>query len=170
MKEYVVNFVSAILLLSLVSGCSKQHEKNKAALKKAAFSFDGLQTNIDICAELTPTLCAIPEIEAKLIDIPSMIGSTVINGQLDGEHNEDNDTLMLAWASAYDQETLTLFYIQEMEQLGWQKLAKVKGFETTLLFQKPKKFCVISIRAIVNKSKGNYNSIAHITVSNKEKY
>lgn len=76
--------------------------------------------------------------------------------------------MMLAWVCQYDQEMVTNFYNFEMENVGWKRIACIKGYENTLVFQKPKKICVISIRALSSKHKNNYVSLVHMCMSNKE--
>ncbi len=42
--------------------------------------------------------------------------------------------------------TISQWYIEHMEQLGWHCRWSIEGFERTYLFEKPTKHCVISIR------------------------
>jgi hypothetical protein len=155
-----------LLIIALIPGCfPKQKTSSKAALpqKQAAFSFDGLETNIDIAASMADK--PNPELEAKLHDIPTMVGSHLLvfeNQQL------PENQMVLAWASQFDQEMVTNFYNFEMENAGWKRVANIKGFENTLVFQKPKKICIISLRTLSTKYKNQYASLVHMCMSNKE--
>lgn len=173
MREYIGN-VLCILAIALIPGCfSKQNKVSKAAVpqKQAAFSFDSLETNIDIAAGMADQNSYDPEIEAKLHDIPTMVGSVPVEFEktIHPEPVEglNEGQIMLAFVCQYDQEMVANFYNFEMENAGWKRLACIRGFENTLVFQKPKKLCIISIRSL-SKSKNNYSTVVHICTSNKE--
>lgn len=180
MREYVSNLLSLLAIIALMPGCfQKQNKISKAALpqKQAAFSFDSLETNIDIAASMADQSSYNPEIEAKLHDIPSMVGSIPLEMENIPTHPECSRSeciegpegqIMLAFVSQYDQEMVANFYNFEMERSGWQRIARIRGYENTLVFQKPKRICIISIRAISSKHKNNYCSLVHLCVGNKE--
>jgi hypothetical protein len=177
MREYIGNVLSVLVIISMIPGCfSKQNKISKAALpqKQAAFSFDGLETNIDCAAGMADQTAYNPEIQAKLYDIPTMVGSVSI--ELEKTIHPDlveglleEGQIMLGFLCQYDQEMVANFYNFEMENVGWQRIACIKGFETILVFQKPKKICIISIRSLSSKHKNNYACLVHICTSNKEK-
>lgn len=153
----------------MIPGCfSKQNKIPKAALpqKQAAFSFEKIQTSIDVAAGAADQLAFDPILEAKLQDIPTMVGSVPVES---GPSMLPQGQLMQAWVSPYDQKLVTDFYVAEMENGGWQKLATIKGFETVLVFQKPKRICVISIRVLSGTHKNPYTCLIHISMSSKEK-
>ncbi len=133
--------------LLLIPACVPQKTvKSKAAFeKKAAFSLQEIQTNIDV----TQTQSGNLEIEAKLIDVPLMMGSTLLE---DRSSISPDNQMALTWACQYDQTLIHDFYLQEMESLGWQRLMDLQSAETMLVFQKPKKMCVISLRPVQNKN------------------
>jgi hypothetical protein len=166
-REYF-SVIFGLLIIALIPGCGpKQNSSSKAAppKKQAAFSFDSLETNIDIAAGAADRTLCNPEIEAKLQDIPTMVGSIPIelyNAQLPERQ------MMLAWACQYDQEMVTNFYNFEMENAGWKRIACIKGYENTLVFQKPKRICIISIRTLSSKLKNQYAALVHMCVCNKE--
>ena len=76
--------------------------------------------------------------------------------------------IMLGFVCQYDQEMVANFYNFEMENVGWKRVACIKAFESTLVFQKPKKICIISIRSLSSKYKNNYSCLVHICTSNKD--
>lgn len=171
MREYRSNILIVLLCIATIPGCfSKQNKvtSSKAAVhqKQAAFSFDNLETNIDIAADMADQITCNPEIEAKLYDIPTMVGSIPV--EFDTQRIVSEGQAMLAFVSQYDQDMVTNFYHFEMENAGWKRIASIKGFENTLLFQKPKKVCIISIRTLSGKHKYQYPCLVHVSVSGKE--
>ena len=170
MREYMRIALSMLAIIGMIPGCAKQsEEKNKAVLpqKQAAFSFDSLETNIDLEAASADYNEYQIEVEAKLYDIPTMVGSVPLD--LPTHITLPEGQMMLAIASSYDQEMITNFYNFEMERQGWQRISCIKGFESTLVFQRPKKVCVISVRALSARTKNNYKCLVHICTSLKEK-
>jgi len=162
--------LSMLAIICMIPGCAKQsEEKNKAVLphKQAAFSFDSLETNIDIAAHTADYNDYNSETEATLHDIPTMIGSVPV--ELPADMAVPEGQMMVVFASSYDQEMITNFYNAEMECQGWQRIACVKGFESTLVFQRPKKVCIISVRALSARNRRNYKCLVHICTSVKEK-
>ncbi len=192
MREYISNVLSVLAIVAMIPGCfSKQNKISKAALpqKQAAFSFDSLETNIDIAAGMADQSNYNHEIEAKLLDIPTMVGSVPVEFDKASAHSADAKAMadmgedskrefilssvegsrtMQAFVCQYDQEMVSNFYHFEMENNGWKRIACVKGYETTLVFQKPKRLCIISVRSLSRKSKNNYSTVVHICTSNKE--
>jgi len=145
-------------------GCFVQSKKNKAALKKkAAFSFDPLATHIDVSN--IESYAATQEVEAKLFDIPTMIGSLTFE-----PYNQDLEPgkSMIVSLSLYDRDMLADFYLKEMVRSGWLLINNIHGFEWLLLFQKPHKLCVINMRSCDVKTKNQYHTLVHITVCNTE--
>jgi hypothetical protein len=148
----------------LLPGCSLHTNKNKAALqKKAAFSFDPLATQIDVST--IEAYATMQEVEAKLFDIPTMIGSLTFepNNQplVPGES-------MIASLCTYDRDVIADFYLKEMVRLGWLPISTIHGFEWVLLFQKPQKLCIINLRSCSVQAKNGYQTLIHITICNTE--
>jgi len=170
MREYMRTALSMLAIIAMIPGCAKQsEEKNKAVLpqKQAAFSFDSLETNIDLEAASAHYSEYNPEIEAKLHDVPTMVGSIPVEIPANSAVLEGQ--MVVALASHYDQEMITNFYNFEMERQGWQRISCIKGFESTLVFQRPKKICIISVRALSARTRNNYKCLVHICTSLKEK-
>lgn len=141
-------------IISLIPSCARQpSETKKAASKKAAFSFAKVSTNIDI-ASIDDF-----EFKAKLDDIPTFVGSEII--AIDDK--VENSQLSFSVACNAELKSISDFYMQEMESCGWQKVALLEGQEITLLFQKPKKFCIIEL--VNANSKNQTDAIAHIKVT-----
>lgn len=80
--------------------------------------------------------------EAHLTDIPLPV--QVVPRILSGSHA---DSTGLTFVSAFQLTDLVRFYQFEMERLGWKELHifSVES-EVLLVFEKPQKFCTVSIR------------------------
>ncbi len=128
--------ISMIALISLPSCMQPRYQKKKAALPKAAFSFTPIETNIDVSFQ-EDTL------RAQLDDIPTFVGSSFIF--IDDKVSENN--LLFALSCKAEERMVKDFYLSEMENLGWQKIAQLDATDTTFIFQKPKKICVITIQS-----------------------
>lgn len=84
--------------------------------------------------------------EAKLSDVPILIDAEPIETCY-GSAPPKNNTIILGYRSTMALEDIRMFYMQEMDHWGWKNVAMFDGFETLLNFQKPNKFCSISIRS-----------------------
>ncbi len=145
MREYVRKALGLGIIIAIIPGCAKQSsEKNKAALskKQAAFSVDTLKTNIDVAFQEEA-------LRAQLDDIPTFVGSTFIF--IDDQVKDGQ--LSFALSSTGDVAIIKDFYMQEMENLGWQKIGQLEGVDTTFIFQKPKKICMITIQSSSERQK-----------------
>lgn len=76
--------------------------------------------------------------QAKLIDIPIPLDSEQILSGISANS--------YAFYSKDILQSIIHFYEIEMEFLGWQKIAEFIGFESLLVFEKPNKKCIISVR------------------------
>jgi hypothetical protein len=85
--------------------------------------------------------------EARLFDIPLPVGSKVYDLSAHNEHNKR----ILHFNSALSQYDIFAYYRTEMECFGWQESAIFEGTESCLIFQKPTKTCVVTIRPESNK-------------------
>ena len=83
--------------------------------------------------------------EAKLSDVPIPINVEPIESFFNNTISPDN-TVILGYRSSMPMNNICMFYRQEMERLGWRNIAEFDGCEKLLNFQKPGKFCSVSIR------------------------
>jgi len=83
--------------------------------------------------------------EAKLIDVPIPLDVEPLPDYF-SEHVTKGDELSLGYMSPMSRDELILFYTQEMERLGWKKRGLAHTVETLLYFEKPGRFCAISLR------------------------
>ncbi len=144
-------FSFKIILLSfvliLITGCSKQVNKKAAQGKnQAAFFVDDLETNIDLSvARIDDQLL----VDVKYDEIPSMIGSTLLESD---QMARSDGQIFLRWACMFDQPLIIEFYQQEMVVRGWQQVGQLLDEkENLLIFKKPKKLCIVSIRSLASK-------------------
>jgi len=84
------------------------------------------------------------EKEARLSDIPIPLGAKPMDEFLSDPYSATET--VVGYHSDRKIEDLFSFYLQEMERLGWQTIASFDGNEKSLNFQKPSKFCSVSIR------------------------
>ena len=137
--KLLATIASLIALISLPS--CKQPKFKKAALPKAAFSFAQIETNIDIDFQEDG-------LRAQLNDIPTYVGSSFVF--IDDTVAENN--LSFGISCKADVKAVKEFYLSEMENLGWQKIGQQDATDITLIFQKPRKTCVIIIQSSASMS------------------
>ena len=77
------------------------------------------------------------EREARLTDVPLVLDAQPIKKKI-------TDTVY-SYQTQLDVQSLSQFYIREMERFGWRLLAQNRASEIVLIFQKPVKICVISL-------------------------
>lgn len=90
-------------------------------------------------------------LEAKLYDVP-----VLLNAQLVQNINNTaciDESSIISYEAAEPYENIALYYQEEMERLGWWQTATFKGSETLLNFEKPNKYCSISIRPLKKVSR-----------------
>lgn len=83
-------------------------------------------------------------LEAKLYDVP-----VLLNAQLVQNINNTScvdESSIISYEAGVSHESVALYYQEEMERLGWWQTAAFKGSETLLNFEKPNKYCSVSIR------------------------
>lgn len=85
-------------------------------------------------------------LEAKLYDVPILM-----NAQLVQNINNTacvDESSIVSYETSIDYDQVCTFYQEEMEKLGWWQSAAFKGSESLLNFEKPNKYCSISIRPL----------------------
>ncbi len=85
-------------------------------------------------------------LEAKLYDVP-----VLMNAQLVQNINNSacvDESSLITYEVPIDYQHATNFYQEEMERLGWWQTNAFKGSESLLNFEKPNKYCSISIRPL----------------------
>ena len=137
MQEYGKVFLT-LLVIVLLPSCGPQTKKNKkAAYKKAAFSLPKIQTNIDV-EQVQEAL------EAKLIDIPTIIGSRTLNIV---QISEQPQQLRLEIKCSQSLVEIDSYYTEQMAYNGWQSITRVASNQIIQIYKKPQKMCIITIRS-----------------------
>lgn len=127
-------FIGALFLL-FIAGCIHKPDRYNVVEKKTQ--------NVSLLSGQEIDL--IKQQEAKLIDIPIPLNACPVPYYFADVSNRGQE-LSLAYESTMSSDDLVLFYTQEMERLGWKKAASIHTVETLLYFEKPDRFCVISLR------------------------
>jgi hypothetical protein len=87
--------------------------------------------------------------EARLYDIPIMMHAYPDYAYQD-ECKDDYSTFV-AYTVPDTCDGVQSYYVQNMERYGWQHAASVDGYEKILVFEKPQKLCIISLRSAFKK-------------------
>lgn len=126
--RYKIALVGSLVFLIILPSCyrDKAHQSAKSAHYK--------------------TKKKVVEQEAQLIDVPVPIGSQLVNS--DAQEGLFSLTTLLTYKLSLAPDRVAAFYQQEMERLGWQYGARFSGAEWLLYFEKPDRFCVISLRPV----------------------
>lgn len=133
----IVRLILAIIAVILLPSCGPHAKKNKkAAFKRAAFSMPKIQTNIDV--EQVQTA-----LEAKLTDIPTTIGSRIVDIV---QVSEQPYQLRVSFECTQSIAELNAFYSEQMAYNGWQSVATINGDEIMQIYKKPQKICVIILK------------------------
>jgi hypothetical protein len=76
--------------------------------------------------------------EARMLDVPIPLGAKLVDLAQCGESE-------CSFSVVISREAVSDFYIQEMERYGWVLLASLSGSSSQLVFEKPRKLCVVTI-------------------------
>lgn len=137
MQEYG-RVILTVLVTILLPSCGPHTKKiRKAASHRAAFSMPKIQTQIDVEQSVV-------ELEAKLVDIPTAIGSRL---SAITQVSEQPYQLRVCFDCSQNLAELNTFYAEQMAYNGWQAVATIAGDELMQIYKKPNKICVITIRS-----------------------
>ena len=90
-------------------------------------------------------------LEAKLYDIPMLMNAQLVQN-INNSACVDESSL-ITYEVPIDYQQATSFYQEEMERLGWWQTNAFKGSEALLNFEKPNKYCSVSIRPLKKVSR-----------------
>lgn len=143
MQEYG-RVILTVLVIILLPSCALHSKKiRKAASKRAAFSMSSIQTQIDVEQSAV-------ELEAKLTDIPTLIGSRTISIY---QISEQPQQLRLALECDQSMLEVYAYYAEQMLYNGWQQITAIKDTsEIMQVYKKPSKICVIIFKHKNSKS------------------
>lgn len=133
--------ILALLAVLILPACGPRTKKNKrAALQKAALSISEIQTQIDVDQSVV-------ELEAKLTDIPTALGSRI---SFINQVSEQPHQLRVTFECTQSLSELDAFYAEQMADHGWQSMAQIPGDQVMQIYKKPSKICVVTIRQIAS--------------------
>lgn len=168
------HIIAAISCMSLVSCVheAKKNKKTQSSDEMAAFlhfsemdeHFPGDSAPTKVVSEQASSLAVsshellaqIREREAKLTDIPLPLGVTPLP-ELYADRSEQG--IMLGYNTAQPISEVATFYEQEMEREGWRQSVKCQGGEQLICFEKPHRFCAVSIRPGLKKFWGSPSTV-----------
>ncbi len=156
----MVSLAGLMALLGAISGCAPKNYKKAASHNEAAFS---IETNIDI-GTLEQAQERQLSIEATLTDLPTMIGSVILQH---AHQSLRNDQQMIVFATICLADEIIAFYCTQMACMGWHQAAMVDVDEKFLLFEKPKKIALVTVRSLENAYTSKYTHLVHLLVSPK---
>ena len=85
--------------------------------------------------------------EAKLSDVPIPLNSKPLQEYVEQCPTDIADKkIILGYICDMPDLDVIIFYNNQMERFGWEKIAFFSGIETLIIFKKPSRFCSISIR------------------------
>jgi len=174
-----VKRIFCIVLVGMlsVSGCKKRPYKkdiisrnNKSDVqtvesvhkeqsrKEAALTLLRRQhTHSDISGDaLNDALHAVRCIEARCTDIAVPLQAQPVEQQC--VHNDDG-SIALVYDVALPLDTLLTFFSHEMERAGWSQKKLYNRDEYTLLYTKPGKIAIISVRPPTHKSRRTHKVV-----------
>ncbi len=98
-------------------------------------------------------------IEARLYDVPILIGAKSMHLL---NSSEKGDNAIVAYASTMSIGDSLAFYQEHMERFGWRQIACFMSSNEILLnFEKPQKYCSISLRWLYDE--------LHVVIFNGQK-
>ena len=83
--------------------------------------------------------------EARFYDIPVMLHAKPDYAYQD---QNDNTSALIAYTVESTYNDIQAYYINQMERYGWRHLTTVSGHEMTLVFEKPLRLSIVSLRAL----------------------
>jgi len=163
-KRYILVCIAFVIFLILLPSCGGNKKSKHTVLASSAIdsydvesvykeqsfkeaAFSAIRRCIDSTESDDEHL--IKKLEAHLVDIPIPVNTCPLEQYF---VQTVNGNVCIAYDSNSMQlEEVFAFYQREMERFGWQRMAQLEGHETVLVYKKPKKICLISLRQIVKR-------------------
>jgi len=127
--------------------CDVESVYRKQSLKEAAFSAIRRQVNTDTEGDAQQHM--IKKLEARCADIPVLVDAQPLPSMF---VQVEGGGLCMAYETSLPADQVELFYQREMEREGWQREAQLHGTEILLVYKKPGKKVVISVRLSSEKA------------------
>ena len=120
-----------------IPACSPKQIKHSSA--------ESTQTGSEQFLQQESQTLLVKEQEAKLIDIPVPLNAQPIFNYFT---HDSSDGMSLAYKTEQPHQEIVTLYDQEMECFGWKKAAFFDGVESLLHFEKPGRYCSVSVRPL----------------------
>ena len=115
----------------LFSSCTKQQSFRQK--KNLVISSDNAQCHLDDLVQ-----------QAMLVDIPIPLYDERII--LPPSDSSEGGTLIFGYKSPLSYDQAIIFFITQMERLGWKHLVTFDGIESILQFESPDRYCTVVIK------------------------
>jgi hypothetical protein len=140
--RFIIHLIINTCFVLFIAGCSPKNVKKDGIEHKKVHHNKILQKGNGVF---------INQQEAKLMDVP--IPLDVVPNPNYFSDISSGDDILLGYVAITSSDDLVFFYIQEMERLGWKKRSMVTGsVESLLYFEKPERFCSVSLRPAQRKT------------------
>lgn len=157
----MVRMYGSCALLCLLAGCAREARVTQAVAQDqdSVFknlslseirSFDTDEKPLTVNKWYSPVhdaspLLDVPLQEAKVSDLPIPFNAKLVPQYC--QTTSSHDRMVLGYRVGMGNHEAADFYRQEMERCGWQLVADARAHESQLIFRKPSKLCVISVRS-----------------------
>jgi len=141
--------------LFFISGCKNQK-------KRGPVYFDSVIKKEEVSDLIDHQV--IVEREAKLIDIPVPFNVKPLPIYFSQDLNDNSCSLGYSVNSQFA--GVKDFYLHEMDRLGWKNTFCISGFECLIGFEKPSRFCIVSLRPPESKNFQHDNSVLVLFTGN----
>jgi hypothetical protein len=89
-------------------------------------------------------------IEAKLVNVPLPFGLKLLDQSVDNFYISDDQVVVGYTVTEHALIDIIEFYRVEMERFGWRQLISFNISESILVFERPGRICIISLRICNN--------------------
>ena len=145
------------LLLSFLNGCGPKSSLRTGRRVVATASLDVVEESVVLGESIRPS---VPLCEARLVDVPIPLGAHLAQATDDGEGSS-----FISYHTSMPLAELERFYLQQMEQMGWQQLINFHGPEQLIIFERPDRKSAVSLRP---HSDGGASDVTIFAVTNTD--
>lgn len=149
--------VLSICMFAICGGCMRKNRRHAVQVN----SFGRARYTVK-SVERTNTASPAYLYQSKLTDVPLPLASLPVENYetlMPSDHG-----MMLAYTTSMTSGDVAAYYRAEMEREGWRLLTSLEGPETTLMFEKPRKLCVISLRPAYDMATKRDNTLMVLSI------
>ncbi len=103
----------------------------------------------------------VKQFEARLIDVSIPLQAKALKIHEGNFLTESSSAMFLVYSSLLSMQEIRAFFATEMERLGWNMTINVQNVESLMVFLKPSKFCVLSLRTSYIRESENIIAITY---------